>query len=95
MCLIILPYHRRLIYSYRPRSVFQLQLVANGNFKTDHVRQKLDGDIWLVNGGGMAPNSEEYFTFLATSIERFTVRIKAKVQMPIVDADADHVFNLA
>ena len=84
-----------MIYSYHPRSVFQLQLVADGNFKADYVRQKSDGDIWLVNGGEMAPNSEEYFTFLATSIERFMVHIKAKVQMPIVDADADRVFNLA
>jgi hypothetical protein len=66
------------------RFVFKLQLVADGNFKADHVRQKSDGDIWLINGGGMSPNREEYFTFLASALERFTVRSDANA-----DADAD------
>lgn len=49
--------------------------VADGNFKADHVRQKEpNGDVWLWDGAGMAPNQEEYSTYLQTAIERRTVR---------------------
>jgi hypothetical protein len=48
--------------------------VADGNFKADHVRQKnSDTDIWLWDGGGMAPNQVEYERFLQAAIERLTV----------------------
>ena len=57
-----------------PRFVFKLVLVADGNFKADHVRQHSDGDVWLIDGAGMSPNRDEYVTFLASAIERLTVR---------------------
>lgn len=48
--------------------------MADGNFKADHVRQKNEvDDVWLSEGSGMIPKREEYFTFLATAIERLTV----------------------
>jgi hypothetical protein len=48
--------------------------VADGNFKADHIRQKSEvDDVWLSEGSGMIPKREEYFTFLATAIERQTV----------------------
>jgi hypothetical protein len=37
-----------------------------------------------MNGGGMSPNREEYFTFLSSALERFTVRSDANT-----DADAN------
>lgn len=52
--------------------------MADGNFKADHVRQKSDTDVWLMDGSGMAPNRDEYFTFLASAIEQFTVRRSAE-----------------
>ena len=55
------------------RFVYWVVLVADRNFKADHVRQTSDGDVWLMDGAGMFPNHEEYFTFLASAIERFTV----------------------
>lgn len=51
-------------------------LVADGNFKADHVRQQnAGGDVWLSEGSGMIPNRTEYLAFLKTAIERPTVRI--------------------
>jgi hypothetical protein len=47
--------------------------VADGNFKADHVRQKVASDIWLSEGGGMIPKREEYYDFLKTALERQTV----------------------
>jgi hypothetical protein len=50
--------------------------VADGNFKADHVRQlekNETDDVWLSEGSGMIPKRQEYFTFLATAIERLTV----------------------
>jgi CxC2 like cysteine cluster associated with KDZ transposases len=70
------------------RFVFKLVLVADGNFKADHVRQKSDGDIWLMDGAGMAPNHKEYITFVASAIERFTVRTVCQTK-GVADADAD------
>lgn len=50
--------------------------MADGNFKADHVRQKNEtDDVWLSEGSGMIPKRQEYFTFLATAIERLTVSI--------------------
>ena len=70
---------------HNPHSfVYKLVLVADGNFKADHVRQQSDGDVWLVDGAGMSPNRQEYFTFLASAIERFTVRIfQTSMPMPM------------
>lgn len=56
-----------------PSFVYKVVLVADGNFKADHVRQKSDGDVWLMDGAGMAPNGQEYYTFLASAVERYTV----------------------
>ncbi|KDR67377.1 hypothetical protein GALMADRAFT_79915 [Galerina marginata CBS 339.88] len=55
------------------RFVYRLVVDADGNFKADHVRSKTDHDVWLLDGGGMFPNRNEYFTFLAKAIEMFTV----------------------
>ena len=55
------------------RWVYKRVFVADGNFKADHVRQKNEDDIWLSEGSGMIPRRDEYFTFLATAIERLTV----------------------
>jgi hypothetical protein len=53
---------------------FKRFFVADGNNKADHVRQKNEvGDAWLSDGSGMIPQRQEYFTFLATAIERLTV----------------------
>jgi len=47
--------------------------VADGNFKADHVRQtKPSKDVWLSEG--MVPKRQEYFAFLKSAMERFTVR---------------------
>ena len=49
-------------------------LVANGNFKADHVQQKhMNTDVWLLDGGGMAPEENKYKDFLRMAIERSTV----------------------
>lgn len=55
------------------RFVFKLMLVADGNFKADHVRQKGSDNIWLSEGGGMAPKRAEYHAFLRSAIEKLTV----------------------
>ena len=48
-------------------------LVADGNFKADHIRQKNEvDDVWLSEGSGMIPKREEYFSFLAKAIEMQT-----------------------
>lgn len=58
---------------YLIRFVFRPVLVADGNFKADHVRQKDDNEIWLSDGGGMVPNQNEYSTFLKDAVEKPTV----------------------
>lgn len=55
------------------RFVFRPVLVADGNFKADHVKQKKDNDVWLLDGGGMVPNQQEYSNFLKTALEIPTV----------------------
>ena len=58
------------------RWVFRRFLVADGNFKADHIRQKSNlDDVWLSEGGGMMPKRDEYETFLRTAIERRTACI--------------------
>jgi hypothetical protein len=61
------------------RWVFRRILVGDGNFKADHVRllKELD-DFWLSEGGGMFAKRDEYFSFLATAIERLTVCIDTR-----------------
>jgi len=59
---------------FSDRWVYKRIFVADGNFKADHVRQKNDvDDVWLSEGSGMIPKRDEYFTFLATAIEKLTV----------------------
>jgi hypothetical protein len=53
--------------------VFRPVFVADGNFKADHVKQKNDNDIWLMDGGGMVPNQKEYSNFLKKALEIPTV----------------------
>ena len=56
------------------RKVFYRSIVADGNFKADHVRQKRStGDVWLSEGGGMMPKRDNYNQFLKTAAERPTV----------------------
>ena len=58
------------------RWVYKRLLVANGNFKADHVHQKSDAvNVYLSEGGGMMPTREEYREFLRTAIEKSTVSI--------------------
>lgn len=58
------------------RWVFRRFLVADGNFKADHIRQKSNvDDVWLSEGGGMTPKRDEYESFLRTAIERRTAGI--------------------
>jgi hypothetical protein len=58
------------------RWVYKHIFIADGNFKADHVRQEKElDDVWLSEGSGMIPKRQEYFSFLATAIERLTVSI--------------------
>lgn len=54
---------RGLSKSFNTRFVFRPVFVADGNFKADHVKQKNDNDIWLIDGGGMVPNKKDYSDF--------------------------------
>lgn len=54
--------------------VYKRILVADGNFKADHVKAKtLSQDVWLSEGGGMDPKRAVYWAFLKDALERFTV----------------------
>jgi len=71
--------------------------VADGNFKADHVRQKnSDGDVWLWDGAGMAPNQAEYGRFLQGAIERLMVGVLPSLADAVPDAvpDADLMYSL-
>ena len=50
-------------------------------------------DVWLSDGGGMAPNRSEYMEFLKTAFERRTVSSQfcpiSTVTEEHADADAD------
>lgn len=51
------------------RWVYKRSLVADGNFKADHVRQKNpEKDVWLSEGGGMIAKREVYEEFLRNAI---------------------------
>lgn len=58
-----------------PRFVYGRMFVADGNFKADHVWQKNSNDVWIWDGGGMAPRTDEYQAFLRHAIIRHTVRL--------------------
>ena len=52
------------------RWVFRCYYAADGNFKVDHIRQKNSlEDVWLLEGGGMMPQCDEYHDFLKMAIE--------------------------
>jgi hypothetical protein len=53
--------------------VFRPVFVADGNFKADHVKQKNNDDVWLMDGGGMVPNQKHYSDFLKKAMEIPTV----------------------
>ena len=57
------------------RYIFQWVVVADGNFKADHVWEKTPSqDIWLLEGSGMIPAQEQYKWFLEIAMEQHTVR---------------------
>jgi len=50
-------------------------LVADGNFKADHVMKAGSAnEHWLLDGACMMANRQEYLNFVNTAIERQTVR---------------------
>ncbi|KAH9474324.1 hypothetical protein JR316_0012782 [Psilocybe cubensis] len=56
------------------RFVYRQILMADGNFKADHVQPKKPShDVWLSEGSGIIPNREEYHAFLKSAIEKLTV----------------------
>jgi hypothetical protein len=58
------------------RWVYRRVLTADGNFKADHVRQKLAADdVWLSDGLGMTTTKSDYNAFLQTAKERNTVSV--------------------
>ena len=57
------------------RYVFQQVIVADGNFKANHVQAKTPSqDIWLSEGSGMIPTCKQYNVFLETAMEKWMVR---------------------
>jgi len=53
--------------------VYRRVVVADGNFKADHVRQKNPADdLWLSEGGGMMTSRDRSKEFLETAQERST-----------------------
>lgn len=57
------------------RWVYRRILVADGNFKADHVMKAGSAnEHWLLDGAGMMANRQEYLNFVKTAIERQTVR---------------------
>jgi hypothetical protein len=54
----------------------RLDLTGDGNFSADHVSQNPPSkDYYLLDGGGIFPNRQEYLEFLKTAMERNTVSI--------------------
>jgi len=50
------------------RWVYRRVVVADGNFKADHVRQKNPAnDVWLSEGGGMMTSRDRCNNFLDTA----------------------------
>jgi len=51
-------------------------LVADGNFKANHLKQKNDNsDIWLTNGEGFMTNTDQYAIHLQIAKESKSVGI--------------------
>ncbi|KAF9565021.1 hypothetical protein CPC08DRAFT_630413, partial [Agrocybe pediades] len=61
---------------WRQRSeqwMYRQTWVADGNFKANHVRSsKPDTDIWLLDGGSMAPNRHDYTDYLLRAKKKNT-----------------------
>ena len=58
------------------RWVYRRTLMADGNFKADHIRQSTgDKDIWLSAGSSMLPHRGEYGDFLQRAENIKTVSI--------------------
>jgi hypothetical protein len=56
------------------RFAMRLDLAGDGNFSADHVSQNPpSNDYYLLDGGGIFPNRQEYLDFLKTAMERNTV----------------------
>jgi len=56
------------------RFAMRLDLAGDGNFSADHVSQNPpSNDYYLLDGGGIFPNRQEYMDFLKTAMERNTV----------------------
>lgn len=63
------------------RFAYRRVFTADGNYKADHVRQTgKTPDVWLGEGGGMAPLRTEYKYFLEHAKERRTVSV---ISMPM------------
>ncbi|KAF8337253.1 hypothetical protein F5887DRAFT_890729 [Amanita rubescens] len=60
--------------------VYRRVLVADGNFKADHVRQKGASDVWLSEGSGMFALRKDYKAFLQIAMENKAVKEKAPCQ---------------
>ncbi|PPQ83536.1 hypothetical protein CVT25_006937 [Psilocybe cyanescens] len=67
-----LVYYTHYLIYHAPSTVYKHIFVTDRNFKADHVRQKCNDDIWLINGAGMVPNTDNYQQFLVSAIERVT-----------------------
>jgi hypothetical protein len=63
--------------------VYTRFIVLDGNFKADHVRQKENDDIWLLDGGGMFAKQSEFQNFYNAAHEKKAVRF----HVPIVRND--------
>jgi hypothetical protein len=57
------------------RWVYRRVLVADGNFKADHVRQKNSCEGWLSEGGGFMSRNDDYQVFLKDAVERRIVSV--------------------
>lgn len=56
----------------------RLDLTGDGNFSADHVSQNPPSkDYYLLDGGGIFPNRQQYLDFLKTAMERNTVSISS------------------
>jgi hypothetical protein len=66
------------------RWVYRRFLVADGNFKADHVRQPNVSNLWLSEGGGMFAKRSEYEEFLRMAVERSTVSFWPEHSAPAV-----------
>ena len=68
----IIEFFQKNIYltGYLGRWLYKHIFMADGNFKANHIWQKkAAGNIWLSEGCGMIPHTQEYMTFLASAIK--------------------------